>query len=424
MKSLDRSRALHDRALNSLAGGVSTTFRSYERPVPLSFVQASGSSLTDVDGNQYVDYVCGFGPIILGHDHPEIREAVAAAVPMQLVGGQQEREILLAERLCSMVPAFERVRFSQSGSEAAHAAIRTARAVTGRSLVVKFAGHYHGWLDSVYVGTSRRGPALAESGGQPEAAFADVILLDWNEPAQLRDLFSFAGARIAAVIMEPIVCNGGYFLPQPGYLELVRELTQAAGALLIFDEVISGFRLARGGAQEVTGVTPDLVVIAKAMGNGFPISAFGGRADVMEAVSGGKAFHAGTYSGGGVPVAASLATLTRLSEEPAIYDRMRDLGTRLMAGLSACAAKHGHDVYLSGAGPVFFLWFSSSKVSSFESHLEADWSRYRKFSEHLLMNGVRVIPTAGRWYLTAAHTAGDIDATIEAADRAFAQLER
>ncbi len=422
MRELGRSRALHERASQSLAGGVSTTFRSYERPVPLSFVAARGAVVTDADGNDYVDHVCGFGPIILGHGDPEVAEAVTAAIPLQLLGGQQEREIELAERLCAMVPAFERVRFGQSGSEAVHGAIRTARAVTGRQLVVKFAGHYHGWFDGIYVATTRRGPALAESGGQPAASLADVVVLDWNDPDQLRDVFAYAGDRIAAVIMEAIVCNGGYFRPRPGYLELARDLTRAAGALLIFDEVISGFRLAPGGAQEITSVTPDLAVIAKAMGNGFPISAFGGRADVMEAVAAGRAFHAGTYCGGGVPVAAALATVTRLAAEPGIYERMRMLGQRLMSGLAAVGRRYGQPVHVSGAGPVFFLWFSESEPAGFADHVRADWARYRRFSEQLLLNGVRTIPTAGRWYLSAAHREEDVDRTLEAAERAFAAL--
>ena len=422
--SFDRSTELHQRACGSLAGGVSTAFRMFERPVPLFIREASGSHLVDEDGNEYVDYVCGFGPVILGHGHPGVAGAVAAAAAnVQQVGAQYRAELELAERLCEVVPAFERVRLALAGSEAIHAALRLARAATGRPLVVKFAGHYHGWLDSILTGTSHLPPALPETAGQLPSALADVVVANWNDEDELRRVVADAGDRLAAVIMEPFPCNMGVIPPRPGYLELARELTREAGALLVFDEVISGFRVAPGGAQELFGVVPDLAVVAKALGNGFPVSAFGGRADLMDAVATNRSMHAGTFNGGGVSVAAASATLDALlGDDGATYERMRALGKRLMDGLVARAADAGHRLVAQGPGPVFFTWFlESGGVERFQDHLEADAALYARLAEQLLSEGVRVIP-AGRWYLTAAHTEEDIERTLDAVERALARL--
>jgi glutamate-1-semialdehyde 2,1-aminomutase len=418
-----RSRALHARASERLAGGVSTAFRMYERPVPLFIREAKGARLTDVDGREYVDFACGFGPVILGHGHERVTAAVAAAAAnVQQVGAQHEAEIELAELLCESVPAFDVVRFGVTGSEAIHAALRLARAATGRPLVVKFAGHYHGWLDTMYTGTAHVGPAVPESAGQGVAAIADVLVCDWNEREALDRLLADHGDLIAAVVMEPIPCNQGVMFPHAGYLEHVRELTAEAGALLVFDEVITGFRIALGGAQDVTGVTPDLAVVAKAMANGFPISAFGGRRDLMGLVATNRVVHAGTFNGGGISVAASLATIRELTETEGIHDRMHALGQRLMAGLRTAADRHGHRLVVQGPGSVFFAWLlAEGEVTSYRDHLRADAARYAGFAELMLGEGVRVIP-AGRWYLSAAHDEAAIDETIAAADRAFARL--
>ncbi|MBM3668217.1 MAG: aspartate aminotransferase family protein [Actinobacteria bacterium] len=416
------SKRLHDASSRYLAGGVSTAFRMFERPVPLVCESAEGSSWTDVDGNRYIDFVCGYGPVILGHSDPEVCEAAGrAAASVQQVGGQHREELELAELLCQHVPCFEMVRISLSGSEAVHGAIRLARGVTGRSLVVKFAGHYHGWLDGAFTGIAHPPPGLPESAGQPHEAIAGVVVVNWNEPEAIKDLFARAGDRIAAVIMEPLPCNQGVLFPEGGYLELVRELTESAGAILIFDEVITGFRIGLGGAQERFGVIPDLTVVAKAMGNGFPVSALGGRAELMEAIATNTVVHAGTYNGGGVSVAASLATLKRLSEDVGVHERMVGLGGRLMAGLEQAAANHGLSLVTAGPGPVFFAWFSQEPVRSFEDHLNADGAMYARFAEAMLARGVRIIP-AGRWYLTTAHDEDDVDRALEAADDALAGL--
>ncbi len=419
------SRALHARAARTLAGGVSTAFRLYERPVPLFIREARGAHLTDVDGREYVDFVCGYGPVVLGHGHEPVAAAVAdAALRLQQVGAQHEAEIELAEILCERVPAFEVVRYSMSGSEAIHAALRLARGATGRPLVVKFAGHYHGWLDNIFSATAHLGPALPESVGQTTSSLADLVVCDWNDAEALEQLFDAAGDRIAAVIMEAIPCNQGVLYPAPGYLERVRELTAQAGSVLMFDEVITGFRLGLGGAQAATGVTPDLAIVAKAMANGFPISAFGGSRALMEAVAANRVVHAGTFNGGGISVAAALATIRELAGAPDVYDRMHGLGGRLLAGLEEVARRHGHRLVTQGPGSVFFAWFlDEGQVSGYRDHLRADAGKYGRFAELMLEEGVRVIP-AGRWYLSAAHDEDDIDRALEAADRALARLDR
>ncbi len=416
------SRTLYERASTSLAGGVSTAFRVYEQPVPLFLREARGAYLVDVDGNEYVDYVCGFGPIILGHGHERVAAAVgAAARGLQQVGGQHEAEVELAELLCATVPAFELVRLSMSGSEAIHAAVRLARGVTDRPLVVKFAGHYHGWFDGIYTATAHAGPALPESRGQLPSALAEVVVCDWNDPDGLDRLFGQMGDRIAAVIMEAIPCNQGVMFPHAGYLEHVRELTRREGALLIFDEVITGFRVGLAGAQGYTGVTPDLAVVAKAMANGFPISAYGGRRDLMEAVSSNRVLHAGTFNGGGISVAAALATIRELSE-PGVHERMHGLGRQLMTGLEDAAQRHGHRLVTQGPGAVFFAWFlDEGGVHTYRDHLRADTGKYARFAEQMLHRGVRLIP-AGRWYLTNAHDQEAVDRTLEAAENVLRRL--
>ncbi|OFV81132.1 MAG: hypothetical protein A2W26_10095 [Acidobacteria bacterium RBG_16_64_8] len=418
------SYALFERAGRHLAGGVSTAFRLSERPVPLFVREATGAYLVDVDGRRYVDYTCGFGPVILGHGRAEVATAVAAAAErLQQVGAQHKGEGELAELLCAIVPAFELVRFSLTGSEAIHAAIRLARAATGRPLIVKFHGHYHGWFDEVLTASTLDGRFVPASAGQLPEALAAVVPCAWNNVEAIDQVFAQSGDRIAAVIMEPIPCNHGVIYPTPGFLQHVRKLTESAGALLIFDEVITGFRLGLAGAQGFTGTTPDLAVVAKAMANGFPISAFGGRREIMELVATNSVMHAGTFNGNGISVAAALATIQVLQAgAPGVYDRMGELGGRLARELCSIAASHGHRLVAQGPGPVFWTWFlEEGEVTSYDDHLRADSERYARFAELMLLGGVRVIGS-GRWYLTAAHDQEAIDHTLAVADRAFGQL--
>ncbi len=330
----------------------------------------------------------------------------------------------LAEQLRAAMPSLERLRFGLSGSEAVHAALRTARAATGRPLVVKFAGHYHGWLDPILTATSHLPPATPETGGQQASALADVVALEWNDAAALEALFAERGHELAAVIAEAYPCNGGVIPAASGYLERLRALCDAHGALLVFDEVITGFRVGLGGAQGLLGVRPDLTVVAKALGNGFPISAFGGRADVMDEVGTNRVMHAGTYNGGGISIAAGHATVSALARDPEVYGRLGRHAARLRQGLEELGARHGHRLVTAGTGGVFFAWFrDEGDVTTFRDHLGSDLARYGRFAALMLEEGVRLIP-AGRWYLSAAHGDEEVDTALQAAARALPRLTR
>ncbi|HTE19360.1 MAG TPA: aminotransferase class III-fold pyridoxal phosphate-dependent enzyme, partial [Armatimonadota bacterium] len=311
-----RSEVLLERARGVIAGGVNSNVRLASLPQPLFFSHGQGPRITDVDGNTYLDHVLGQGPLIHGHSHPELLAAAAEAMQRGMMfAAQHEAEIELAERVCRMVPSAERVRFGSSGSEMIQAAFRIVRAHTGRRKILKFEGHYHGWFDNVLVSVApaldAAGPAEAPravpgSKGQHEAALEDLIVLPWNDAALLEQTLRAHAHEIAAVITEPIMCNVGCILPRPGYLESLRRLCDELGILLIFDEVITGFRVAPGGAQEYFGVTPDLCTFGKAMAGGFPIACLAGRAELMELLVKGVN-HSGTYNANLLVTAASIA---------------------------------------------------------------------------------------------------------------------
>lgn len=426
-----RSAALYARARETLAGGVSSNFRLGGDPHPLYFQRASGAHVVDVDGNDYVDFTLGMGPVILGHGAAAVAAAVADALSRaQLVAGQTLDEVDLAERLRDLVPAAELVRLGSSGSEMVQAALRIARAATGRPLVVKFEGHYHGWLDPILVSTQppidRAGPADAPvpwlpSAGQAEASVDQVIVLPWNGLAALERLFAGPdAARVAAVICEPILCNTSVISPAPGFLERLRDLTRDTGSVLVFDEVITGFRVGLGGAQARLGVTPDLVVLAKAMGNGFPIAALAGTRDLMLRTA-GNVLHGGTYNGNLASVAAAKATLATLVEEgPAGYARMEALGEALMTGLRVVAKRMGVRLLVQGLGSVFNTTFGDGPIRDYRDYAATDLARQRRFVVALQDLGVRVT-SRGTWFLSLAHTRDDIDRALSAAAEALAQ---
>src|ERR1700733_10414036 len=332
-----RSMDQFERASQSLAGGVATAFRSAQQPVPVSFTTGRGSRLTDVDGNEYVDYALGFGPMLLGHSP----EPVLAAVRRQLdrglgFGASHELEAELAEAVCRTVPSAELCVFGSTGSEAVHSAIRIARAATGRNRVIKFLGHYHGWLDPVHVGVPGQTGKAPATGGQDPEASASVTVCRWNDADALSDALA---DDVAAVIMEPAAINVGAFPPAPGYLEHAKELTARAGAVLIFDEVITGYRLALGGAQQRHGVLPDLTGLGDALGAGFPISAVCGRADVLDEVASGRVAHVGTFNANPVCASAALAAVTTLEQHAdELYPQLEQTAQRLAAALRSAAA--------------------------------------------------------------------------------------
>jgi glutamate-1-semialdehyde 2,1-aminomutase len=429
MDEPQRSAAYLQRARRVLPGGVSSNIRLLERPQPLVFTRGRGAILEDVDGRTYIDYVCGMGPVILGHGDPRVTEAIVETVAQGLVfGGQHPLETEVAERISAAVPSVEVVRFTSSGSEAVHAAIRIARAATGRWKVVRFEGHYHGWLDTIYIGErpdleGPAAPAIPGTRGQPAAALQDVIVLPWNDVDAVRAAAHLYRGQIAAVIHEPILCNTGVIPPRPGYVEAIREWCDREGAVLIFDEVITGFRVAPGGAQSLLGVAPDLTIFGKAVANGFPLSAVGGRRDLMDVLATGEVLHGGTYNGNPPAMAAARATLEALSaDDGAAFRTMTEVGRSLMDGLRAAGEEAGVPVLVQGPGPVFHTWISTRDAIDDPRSARAEGAdEYAVFIEAMVRRGVRPIP-GGRWYVSAAHTADHVAQTVQVAREAFAEV--
>lgn len=412
------SRAQFERAKKSLAGGVGSVFRARQRPVPITFERGSGSRLFDVDGNEYIDYAMGFGPTILGHSPRPVIEAVQRQLVAGIdYGACHPLEAELAEAVCRTVPCAELCVFSTTGSEAVHAAVRIARSATGRNRVVKFLGHFHGWLDPLSVGAPGKSDASPTTGGQDPGASESVTVVRWNDIAALGDSLT---DDVAAVIMEPVAVNGGCLFPQSGYLEEVRRLTRERGVVLIFDEVITGYRLALGGAQERLGVVPDLAVLGKALGAGFPISAVAGRADIMEEVVAQRVRHAGTFNTNPVTTSAALAAVTELeSRAEDIYPHLEAMGDSLATVLREETAAAGLPVVVNQLGAAAHAFWSEEPVTSHPETLRADMDAYGRFAETLLSEGVHVIPR-GLLYVSAAHTDEDLERTREAVARAAA----
>ncbi|HEX4813096.1 MAG TPA: glutamate-1-semialdehyde 2,1-aminomutase [Nonomuraea sp.] len=419
-RKLSASSALYETAKRSLAGGVSSDARRMAG-VPLYVERAAGSRLWDVDGNSYIDYVLGQGPAILGHCPPPVVEAIAAQAARGIVySAQHATEVAVAERLISMVPSAERVRFNTVGSEAVHAALRLARGSTGRPKILKFEGHYHGWFDpvlfSVHPALEAAGPARAPlavpgTAGQQLGFAEDLVVAPWNDLDALERLLD---DQVAAVIAEPVLCNTGSILPDPGFLEGVRDLCDRNGSLLIFDEIITGFRLAPGGAQEYLGITPDLSVFGKAMAGGMQVSALAGRAEVMDHISDGRVAHAGTFNSHPVAMAAADAALRILDEQrDEVYDGLFRRGLALMEGIREVAAKAGVPLLVDGPGPVFQTYFTDGPVRDYRDFAATDRARMLRLHAALLDRGVNMVPR-GLWFLSAAHTDDDIEATVAA----------
>ena len=423
------SAAHMERARRVLTRGVGSALRAAQRPTPLAIAEASGSRLVDVDGNAYIDYVLGFGPILLGHRPPAVVRAVEEQLSRGILyGAQHQGEAELAERLVELIPSAELIAFSSSGSEAIHAALRIARAATGRRLVIKFDGHYHGWIDPVHVS----GPALppsSETGGPQHVvpgvpAPADLLTCRWNDLGALTRLVEEHDGAVAAVVMEPVPCNFGAYEPLPGYLEGVRELCDRHGVVLIFDEVITGFRLGLGGAQARYGVTPHLTVLAKALASGFPLSAVVGSADVMAvADSDGPVRHIGTYNANPISVAAANATLTELQRGG--DDLYRDLdgrAARLAQGLRDAAAAAGAPLVVNQVGAVLhLLWAPRVPVRSHDDAYASDSAAVADVAAHMLGAGVFALER-GLWFISTAHTDEDVEATVAAAEPAIASV--
>lgn len=419
-----RSQHMYEEAKKFAPGGVHSHVRMGARPLPLFFERAQGARLWDVDGNEYIDYALGMGPVILGHAIPEVNEAIGQHIAKgQLYAGQHEDEFHLARTICEIVPSAEMVRLSISGSEAVQAALRLARAVTGRDKVVKFEGHYHGWFDSVDVSVhpdnARMGPRsrphpVPESLGQSAGAYASIIPLPWNDLDLLTHSLEQNKGEIAAVIMEPIMCNTSVILPQPGFLEGVRELCSRHGIILIFDEVIAGFRVGLGGAGELLRVKPDLTVFAKAMGNGYPISCLVGKREFMEQFARGVV-HAGTYNANRLSCAAALATLNILRRNKGeVYSTMNTIGSALIGGIKKLAEEMALPMHVQGLPSMFHTTFTAQpEIKDYRSYSHCYLDLQAQFVTLLRQNGIN-ITSRGTWFLSASHTIRDVEHTLEA----------
>ena len=428
----EKSKELLKRAEKVLASGVSSEFRKYNHPHALFYTHGSGSRIYDVDGNEYLDFTLSQGPLILGHSHPEVlRKVEEYSREGQLYAGQHIREIELAEKLNKLIPSAELMRFCLDGSEAVQTAFRVARAKTGRQKFLRFEGHYHGWLDNVAYGISTPGiEALGSreqpnvfpwTAGLPESSKEDFIVLPWNDLALVEQTVERDHEEIAAIITEPIMCNNGCILPKEGFLEGLRTLCDRFGIALILDEVITGFRVGLGGAQQYFGVTPDLSIFAKAMGSGYPISAIVGKREWMELIAEGKVIHAGTMNSGNPTVAAALATIEVLEQENP-YERMYRLGRKLMDGLREAAVDTKQDLVTQGLGPMFVTYFGKKRqCNDYRDTLGNDKAKLSRFIAGLHDRGIRVIGR-GLWYVSAAHTEKDVDKAIQTAADVLKEL--
>ena len=416
------SRDYVERASASIPGAVNSNIRLASFPVPLCFERGQGAYLYDLDDNRYIDYALGMGPAVLGHAPTAVCDAVANSLSLgQMLGGQHRHELALADRITRMIPNAERVRVGMSGSEVVQAAIRVSRAFTGKRKYIKFEGQYHGWFDNVLLSyappvkigsessTSCLEPHL-ETRGQAESVAEDVIVLPWNDVEAVKSVLGAEGQDVAAIVTEPAMCNTGAIAPAPGYLEALRDLASLHGVVLIFDEVITGFRLALGGGQEKFGVSSDLATFAKAMAGGFPVSALTGRAEIMDLFGTGAVNHSGTYNANVPSVAAAIATLDLLAAGNGEAIRELDRrGERLMEGLRRCAADRKSNLKVQGFGPCFSTFFSDlTEVSDYQSYRRTDLNRQARFLEHLVVAGVR--PTSrGTWFISTAHSDDDIE---------------
>jgi len=420
-----KSQALFDRAKAVIPGGVNSPVRAFGSVgmTPRFIAGAKGDRIRDVEGNEYIDYIGSWGPMILGHAHPAVLEAVAQAARDGLsFGAATEREVEMAELICNIVPSVEMVRMVNSGTEAVMSAIRAARGFTGRDKLVKFAGCYHGHTDAMLVkaGSGVMTQGLPGSSGVPQGCTRDTLTATYNDLGSVEALFEANPNEIAAVIVEPVGANMGVVLPEPGFLEGLRAICDANGALLIFDEVITGFRLQLDGAQGFYGVRPDLTTFGKIIGGGMPVGAYGGRQDIMSMVAPtGPVYQAGTLSGNPVAMAAGLAQLTILRDTPDLYAKLNRVGDEFFAELDGILNDAGVPHCLNHVGSLGSVFFTREKVSNYAGAQTSDTGRYTAYFKHMLDSGVYLAPSQFEaMFLSTAHTPEDLRKTLDAV-RAF-----
>ena len=426
---MDISEQLFERAQKVLPGGVNSPVRAYRAVgmAPRFITRADGAYIYDEDGKRYIDYVCSWGPMILGHNHPVIREAVEKAVQDGLsFGAPTRREVDIAELMVELVPNIEMVRMVNSGTEAVMSALRLARGATGRDKLIKFEGCYHGHSDCMLVnaGSSALAGGHPSSAGVPVGAARDTLTAQFNDLDSVKELLEQNPGQVAAVIVEPVAANMGVVNPAPGFLPGLRQLCDQHGALLIFDEVITGFRLALGGAQEYFGVKADLVTFGKIIGGGMPVGAYCGSRELLEQVAPcGPVYQAGTLSGNPVAMAAGLAQLTYLKEHPQVYADIAAKGEKLACGLRAAAAEAGVPVAINQIGSLLAPFFTPTEVTTFTDAKGSDVGRYAKYFQAMLERGVALAPAQFEaMFVSEAHGDAELDATLAAARAALRSL--
>ena len=431
MNELDHSHsaALFERAARVIPGGVNSPVRAFRGVggTPVFMHRASGPRMYDVDGNAYIDYIGSWGPMLLGHGDTRVREAVAKQLELAMsFGAPTELEIEMAEKVAALVPSIESVRMVSSGTEATMSAIRLARGYTGRDTLVKFEGCYHGHADSLLVkaGSGALTLGVPDSPGVPAGLARHTLNLPYNDSAALHELFAARGDEIACVIVEPVAGNMNCIPPEPGFLEALREVCTRHGTVLIFDEVMTGFRVSLGGVQQACGVTPDLTTLGKVIGGGLPVGAFGGRADIMDSISPvGPVYQAGTLSGNPLAMAAGLATLEALETE-GFHDRLKTLTERLTSGAEAAARRHGIDFTTNHVCGMFGFFFTAAdRVAGFSDVKACDVEQFRRFFHGMLSRGVYLAPSAFEaGFLSITHDEAVIDETLAAMDATFSEL--
>ena len=427
----NKSKELYSKAKELVPGGVSSSIRQTEWPVPLFFDKAHGSKMWDVDGNEFIDYVMGMGPNIFGHAPEFVTQSVYEDMQNgYCLTGQTVKENEMSEFIKKTIPFNRKVRYASSGTEIVQVALRLARSFTNKNKFLKFEGHYHGWMDSVLYNSH---PDISneenifnpvpESGGISHGTSNEVIIAPWNDVEALENILKDNHKEISSIITEPILWNTNVILPEDGYLKKLRLLCDKYNILLIFDEVGTGFRVALGGAQEIYGIEPDLSTYAKSMAAGFPIAMLAGKPEIMDFLSNGKVVHGGSFNTNVMSVSASHATLNYLLNNKDFYKNLNRNGEALIKGLKEVASKNGIDILIQGLGSVFYLSFTSVKsIKNYREHaLNIDFNKYKEFAKLMLINGVRLSQN-GRWHMSSSHSEEDIEKTIYAANLSFAEL--
>ncbi len=433
-KQYPKSRQMYEDACKYFAMGVGSQVQSFGRPHPLYMESGSGSKVYDVDGNEFTDYLLNYGPLILGHCPEILNNAVKAQLDKGTAFGEPHAlQVEISKMLIDAIPCFEMVNFNNTGTEAVQAVLRLARAYTGRTKFIKFEGHYHGWMDNVFFSFhpdegedfgTRDNPKPVIHGyskGIPASILDNAISLPWNNLDYVRKALEANKGEVAAILTEPLMSNCGVIMARPGYLEGLRELATEFGAMLIFDETITGMRTALGGVQELSGVTPDIALGCKALGGGIPLYAYGGSKEIMQVVADRLAVHAGTFNGNALGCVAAKTVITELGKDNcALIKQINDTGKQLMEGIEELAKKHDQTVRIQGLGSLFCVSFHNEEIFDMRDAFIDTGDKYLIFRQLLQDRGVHIFPTEkGLWYVSSAHTAGDVENTLRVVDEVF-----